>query len=374
MDINKIKWIDAYESGGFRVERVYLLLNNKPANKYTYGFNKKLVDLENLDVKKIQEQYPNAHIQYKSVFSEQTNSAIEDEELELESDEVDAYQYIKGNYHSSRVVIYDNTVIYDIEPEGIEILYQTEDPKVLLEELLKVLPFKEITPKSAEVQLVCWNDGYYTITSKIKPTIIDLNKNYNDDFMPVYNDICKFLEDRVSGLIILRGVKGSGKTSLIRHLISSIPKNYIIVTNAIAEDLASPTFMSFMLEHKDSIFILEDCEQILLKRTEGNIFGGAITNILNMSDGLMSDIFNIKFICTFNADINKIDDALLRKGRCYAHYEFKKLDAKKTQVLLNERNITLDKYEPMTLADIYNYGDADYEKDASKTKKKIGFC
>ena len=104
------------------------------------------------------------------------------------------------------------------------------------------------------------------------------------------------------------------KTSLIRHLCSNFPAKYRIVTNAVASHLAEPEFMSFLMQNKDSIFILEDCEQILMSRTE-NSFGGAITNILNMSDGLMSDIFNIKFICTFNDDMKNIDRR--RKKYCY---------------------------------------------------------
>lgn len=144
------------------------------------------------------------------------------------------------------------------------------------------------------------------------------------------------------------------KTNLLRSVITSIPGNYIIITNAVAEHLASPEFMSFMMDHRDSVFILEDCEQILKDRNSDN-FSNAIANILNMSDGLMSDIFNIKFVCTFNAPIESIDKALTRKGRCYVNYEFKPLCAEKTKVLLNEQGIILDSYEPMTLADIYNY-------------------
>lgn len=160
------------------------------------------------------------------------------------------------------------------------------------------------------------------------------------------------------------------KTSLIRSLISNYPNKYILVTNAVAESLASPEFMSFMLENRDSVFILEDCEQVIKDRDEENNFSGAISNILNMTDGIMSDVFNIKFICTFNANIETIDKALLRKGRCYVNYEFKKLCAKKTKVILNERGIVLDNYEPMTLAEIYNYDKTDC---TIKKETKIGF-
>jgi hypothetical protein len=102
-------------------------------------------------------------------------------------------------------------------------------------------------------------------------------------------------------------------------------------------------------------------------------FTSAVSSILNMSDGIMSDIFNGKFICTFNADMDSIDDAILRKGRCYAKYTFGKLDKKKAKVLLNERGITLpeDEYEDMVLADIYHYEDKNVE--SANKKKKIGF-
>ena len=97
---------------------------------------------------------------------------------------------------------------------------------------------------------------------------------------------------------------------------------------------------------------------------------GAIANILNMSDGLMSDIFNVKFICTFNADINKIDEAILRKGRCFANYEFKPLCKEKTKALLEKLNIHKDDPQPMTLAEIYNYNNEDCTQQSTN---KIGF-
>jgi hypothetical protein len=88
-----------------------------------------------------------------------------------------------------------------------------------------------------------------------------------------------------------------------------------------------------------------------------------------MSDGLMSDIFNGKFICTFNCDIGNVDDAVLRKGRCIAQYEFGKLDKKKVEVLMKELGHDLPEYEDMTHADIYNYTG----ETATPKRKKAGF-
>ena len=152
----------------------------------------------------------------------------------------------------------------------------------------------------------------------------------------------KFLssEERKSGLIVLNGEPGTGKSYFIRHLIKNIDNNYVLIPPSMAENLASPEFTSFLMSNTDSVFILEDCETVIKQRSMAD-FTSAVSSILNMSDGIMSDIFNGKFICTFNADMGSIDDAILRKGRCYAKYTFGKLDKEKAKVLLNERGIML---------------------------------
>ena len=367
MDLNKIKWAEAFDNG-FRLEKVYLLVNNTPPNTFRHVLGDKYIDLDNYDFSILEKHYPNAYITKQTVFSEATTSCVEDDDLPPYNE-----AFIDGHFESGKCIIYDDTVIYAIDPDVISIFYKDEDPKELLNKLIAVLPLKEPEPKQAEVQLIAASrgDDYYTISSKIKNMELDIDKNYNDDFQPVFEDVVKFVNDRTSGLVILRGTKGSGKTSFIKYLISKFPNQYVIVTNAIAENLATPELTSFMLDHKDSIFILEDCERILMKReiNQGG-FGDAISNILNMSDGILSDIFNIKFICTFNADIDNIDEALLRKGRCFANYEFKELCVEKTKALLNERGIQLNSYKPMTLADIYHYNERNCDNTA---RRKIGF-
>lgn len=91
-----------------------------------------------------------------------------------------------------------------------------------------------------------------------------------------------------------------------------------------------------------------------------------------MADGLLSDIVNIKFICTFNAAVDKIDPALLRKGRCFAKYEFKELCEEKVEKLNAKYNLGLKEIKPMTLAEIYNAEKTDYSEEENKPRK-IGF-
>ena len=275
---------------------------------------------------------------------------------------------------SDKIVIVDNTnkSIWEIASNAVQVTFiddyaekDTSNFKVIVDKF----PLKKEESSKRAIQLVASDNGYfYTIKSDIKDTTINLEENYNDGFNKVHEDILKFVEEKGTGLALLYGTRGSGKSSYLRHIISNTNKKYLLVTNAIATHLAEPDFISFLLSQRDSVFILEDCEQILMER-ENNIFGGAIANILNMSDGLLSDIFNIKFICTFNTAIDKIDKALLRKGRCKINYEFKELAAKKVEVLNKKHNLGIKNIQDMTLADIYNYT----EDVTEKKPKKIGF-
>lgn len=232
----------------------------------------------------------------------------------------------------------------------------------------------------------------------------DFNLQYNDDF-PVANATIKdFIEeDGKSGLLILWGEKGTGKTTYIRHLISSYPnKKFVFIPSNLITMLGDPSFGNFLLSLQNSIIILEDCEAVIRSR-KSNSSASAVSLLLNMGDGLMSDDLGIKFICTFNEEVTNIDEALMRKGRLACMYEFKKLTADKVGILLpevvknkiaeyekkieeagddtdkvnriNEKITKLQsifnysKFKDMTLADIYNIEDASFIKET----KKIGF-
>lgn len=210
-------------------------------------------------------------------------------------------------------------------------------------------------------------NGFDTTTLHIRDFVnIDIKQNYNDD-LP-YDKIVSFLTSKdESGLVVLRGLPGSGKSYLIRHFITNIKKDFIIVNESCLDSINDPSFMKILMDHPDSIIILEDCEKVLIDRNNGNYLIG---NLLNLSDGIISDAFNMKFICTFNAEMTDIDEALLRKGRLKVKYEFGKLSKEKTQKLAEKLGKNIEPGVELTLADIYNY---DEEVDFAVSKKNIGF-
>lgn len=358
--------LNAYANGSLRLEMLYVELFNAIPDIYLYYKEGLKFDTYYLTREKCREIFDNVDV--RIVDQDKIYSTSKAEEDDFDWDE-NTNSFKKKDHPEVLIVHSDKKWIMAIDDSTIRVFSHGFDYKGLVQSVLEWLPQQEKQSKTASIDLVAFDNHYYTINSKIKRTEIDFDTHYNDDIKDMYKNLLSFLNERESGLAILHGEKGSGKTTLLRHLLTSLDKQFVLVTNAIAAHMAEPEFVAFMMENKDSIFILEDCEQILMNREE-NIFGGAISNILNMSDGLMSDIFNIKFICTFNTDISNIDKALLRPGRCFVNYEFKSLEAKKASKLLESLGHKIDKPRDMTLAEIYNYK----EKEVIKTTpRKIGF-
>lgn len=211
--------------------------------------------------------------------------------------------------------------------------------------------------------IVTYSHSYFSLEqSRINPTDLHIERHYNDDFLPVAADIEQFIfESERSGLIILHGKQGTGKTTYIRHLINMGRKKMIYMGGDLVDKLADPSFVTFIRQQKNAVLIVEDCEELLASRNGSQRVNSGLVNILNISDGLLGDELCIKFICTFNAPLKDIDQALLRKGRLAARYEFRELCTEKVNSLIATEGLDIPpQTAPMTLAEIYNYQHGDY--------------
>lgn len=213
------------------------------------------------------------------------------------------------------------------------------------------------------------NHSFFTEDVRTEDFECDIQSLYNDDFSKVNDTIEASLAVEKAGLILLHGIPGTGKTSYIKSLISKHhKKNFIFIQNEFVNELLHPDFISFLLKNQNSILIIEDAEKVLTSREEKNE-NSVVSTILQLTDGLFSDYLNIKIICTFNTSINKIDTALLRKGRMIAYYEFKALTQQKANRLLSSLDHEASD-TAMTLANIFNYENKNFKHTETR---KIGF-
>lgn len=205
----------------------------------------------------------------------------------------------------------------------------------------------------------------------IKPYALDLKTMYNDSFMPVHTKIKEELSQSKKGVVLLHGLAGTGKTNYIKWLTAQIPdKDFIFVPNNMIGELAKPEFMSMLIEQKNSVLVLEDCENYIAERVGGGNQTDVVGIILNIADGILSDVLECQFICTFNADLMDIDHALLRRGRLIAEYQFGKLSVEKCNEYL--KSIGKDKQvdKEMTLAELTHLDEKEYK---AVDDKKVGF-
>jgi hypothetical protein len=212
-------------------------------------------------------------------------------------------------------------------------------------------------------------DNYEIGASESYNNIIETN--YNDSFKPAYDKMISFLEDEDPGFVLFTGEPGTGKSSLIQHLIykaDNLRKKFVILPPGLISILSDPDFTSFAVEYlRDAILCLEDAEDILIDRKSG--FNPYVNNILNITDGILGKIMKVKVLCTVNNE-TIIDKALLRKGRLKLRYNFEPLHPQKATALSAGLGINKIYNRPVTLADIYN---DEQVVEFETTEKRIGF-
>jgi len=164
-----------------------------------------------------------------------------------------------------------------------------------------------------------------------------------------------------SGLTLIHGEPGTGKTTYIKMLTGIVDKEFVFMSTGMASTLSSPQLLGFLMKRcKESVLILEDAEECLVSNGSRS---SAITNILNMTSGILGSALKIHIIATFNTGLNNIDPALKRAGRLKSQHEFKKLKSAKVIQLTNG-----EMSNDATISEIKNH-----TVSVSSQRRKIGF-
>jgi hypothetical protein len=154
------------------------------------------------------------------------------------------------------------------------------------------------------------------------------NREIHNQFYPWFETgVDSFIEQYMANsasILVLYGPPGTGKTSFLRYLLTSRNINAAVTYDEriLRED---SFFVQYLTDEEHNALIVEDADLLLSPREDGQ--NDMMSKFLNVSDGLVR-IANKKLIFTTNiTQLNKIDSALLRAGRCFAAVEFRELDS-----------------------------------------------
>lgn len=282
-------------------------------------------------------------------------------------------------------VVYDSTynpsVFSFLDPESLEgkkdnlhvsvrAVCTNSTQAQLLIDLLEPYKLKQ----KSKIYMLASEYGDLAFTALPVPSVdMDLALNYGESFLAVHDDLVDKLNNTTSGLYLFYGAPGTGKSSYIKYLLSAdIDRKIAYIPVGLIDKLTHPDMLPLLMNNKNIILVLEDAEKALLSR-EISQDSSIVSTILNLTDGFIGQAINISIVATFNTEKDKIDEALLRKGRLRMSHEFKKLPAANCKQIaaalgINPAQIT----EDMTLAEIYNF-----EESTGYTppvEGRIGFC
>lgn len=191
--------------------------------------------------------------------------------------------------------------------------------------------------------------------------------NYTPQVMEDYKYVIKDLKsENPSGRIaIMRGPAGTGKTHLIRAMLLEVPDAmFVLISPDVVTNLAGPELLPLLMNHRGGttgpiVLVLEDADKCLVARDNTDM--NSIQALLNLGDGILGSLLDMRIVATTNADEFKMDPAILRPGRLSKMLDVNTLDMNTATLIIKRLLPDLNKLpddlrasaRKMTLAEVY---------------------
>lgn len=215
---------------------------------------------------------------------------------------------------------------------------------------------KDESEPISNVYTVSYKDGSWK-TNPLRIGVIsdvDYIANYN---ITVYNKVLPVetgrdgldpdallgaLKSDKSGIIIINGPVGTGKTRLVSHVLGEISKTTnqdILIMNT--QTLTSLTYAEYgghIGQFNDCLIVCEDA----FSDTEDMKWDVPIGVVQELTDGITSESYKTKILFISNIETDKIPEGMLRPGRCLYYGYIDKLDHHKIDSWKEAYKLTAD--------------------------------
>lgn len=184
--------------------------------------------------------------------------------------------------------------------------------------------------------------------------------HYGSGFAEWSNHLEEKLKTKKSGVVIMEGDPGTGKSTYIKRLVARLADSHRIyfIQPHYAGMISEPAFVNFWVGQtrqypdKKFVIILEDAEKCLMRREDDN--RSEVSSLLQLTDGLMGSFVSLTLFCTINCQASQLDPALLRPGRLIARKIFGRLSRSEAKKVAEKLGKVLPDGESISLAELYN--------------------
>lgn len=195
--------------------------------------------------------------------------------------------------------------------------------------------------------------------------LADIRSNYTSDVFEAVTRLESLEAPYKYGKIVLHhGPPGNGKTHLLRALAYEWSHKYKVVPEVVIDPeplFEQPGYLMELLTSKPSFtdeppfrfIIAEDCANLFALGCREN---AGFSRLLNVVDGLLGSGQNLVFLFTANEEIQDIDPAILRPGRCLQHLHIPNWSREDSKVWLRGKGaeyLSTKLADTNSLADLY---------------------
>jgi len=156
-------------------------------------------------------------------------------------------------------------------------------------------------------------------------------------------NLSKSINNKTKGLHILSGHRGSGKTYLLKTLLSKVSKRVIYIPLSIFDlVLSNPKFIDFLKLYEDSLIVIDDCENYFNKAHQrSNLY---VSNLLQILESI--EEVNIHILLSINLPNTSIDENLLLSKSCLTNIDLKVIKGDEKEELSHKMGFNSDGTNP----------------------------